>query len=254
MSDSALTVQEIYDQSASGWVRKEPIILSDFTARPPTLDFCGDPTGKRVLDLGCGEGYCARQIKERGAASLLGIDISSEMIERAQLQELQSPLQIQYQVGSATDLKHLETASFDLAIAVFLFNYLTIDEMIHVMQEMHRLLVAGGTFVFAVPHPALAFIRHQSAPFYFDAKSEGYFSGRDQSFTGKIWRRDGVALDVRSFHKVFSDYFVALKTAGFAKLPDIQELTVTPELMQLDASFFGPVVDIPLHLLIRVDR
>ncbi len=254
MPESASTVQAIYDKSAPSWVRQEPTILSDFTARPPTLDFCGNLTGKRVLDLGCGEGYCARQLKERGAASVLGIDISPEMVERAQLQERQFPLGIQYHAGSATDLKALETSTFDLAVAVFLFNYLSIDEMLHVMQEVHRLLTVGGAFVFVVPHPMLPFTHRHSAPFYFDSESQGYFSGRNHPFTGKIWRRDGIALDVRSFHKVFSDYFAALKTAGFTAMPEVQELTVTPELLQLDSSFFEPIFDIPLHLLMRVTR
>ncbi|MBN8560531.1 MAG: class I SAM-dependent methyltransferase [Leptolyngbya sp. UWPOB_LEPTO1] len=254
MREPPSTVQAIYDKSAPSWVRHEPTILSDFTARPPTLDFCGNVTGKRVLDLGCGEGYCARQLKERGAASVFGIDISPEMIERAQIQERQSPLGIQYQAGSATDLKALKTESFDLAVAVFLFNYLSIDEMLCVMQEVHRLLIVGGDFIFVVPHPMLAFTHRQSAPFYFDSESQGYFSGRDHAFSGKIWRRDGIALDVRSFHKVFSDYLTALKTAGFTAMPELQELTVTPELLELDSSFFEPVVDIPLHLLMRVTR
>ncbi len=51
MLESVSTVQAIYDKSAPDWVRQEPTILSDFTARPPTLDFCGNLSEKRVLIL-----------------------------------------------------------------------------------------------------------------------------------------------------------------------------------------------------------
>ena len=39
--------------------------------------------GKRVVDLGCGFGWVSRWMREQGAASVLGIDLSSNMIGRA---------------------------------------------------------------------------------------------------------------------------------------------------------------------------
>ena len=42
-----------------------------------------DFSGKRVLDLGCGYGWHAAYAAERGARSVLGIDISRKMLEVA---------------------------------------------------------------------------------------------------------------------------------------------------------------------------
>lgn len=42
-----------------------------------------DLAGKRVVDLGCGFGWFARWAKERGAARVLGLDLSQRMIARA---------------------------------------------------------------------------------------------------------------------------------------------------------------------------
>ena len=39
--------------------------------------------GARVLDLGCGFGWFCRWANEQGAASVLGIDLSQKMLERA---------------------------------------------------------------------------------------------------------------------------------------------------------------------------
>ena len=42
----------IYDRAATNWQRSEPVLLSDYTARPFLLDWCESIAGARVLDLG----------------------------------------------------------------------------------------------------------------------------------------------------------------------------------------------------------
>ncbi|SFO23944.1 Methyltransferase domain-containing protein [Paenimyroides ummariense] len=41
--------------------------------------------GKKVLDLGCGYGWHCRYAIENGAISVIGIDISEKMLEKAKL-------------------------------------------------------------------------------------------------------------------------------------------------------------------------
>ena len=114
--------------------------------------------------------------------------------------------------------------------------------------------IAAG-FVFSVPHPAFAYVRRtNAAPFFFDVGSSGYFSGRNHQFQGEIHRRDGSALPVQMIHKTFADYFEALGDAGFTALPEVRELAVRPEHLELDPAFFGPVADVPLHAAFRVPR
>jgi hypothetical protein len=97
-------------------------------------------------------------------------------------------------------------------------------------------------------------MREAKYPFYFQVEGGGYFSSRDQKFAGQIWKRDGSWLDVQLVHKTFEDYFDALNSAGFATLPQLRELRVTPEHISLDESFFGPLIDYPLHVAIQVTR
>ena len=40
----------------------------------------GDPTGKTLIDLACGEGFYTRMIRQRGAAKVTGVDLSEKMI------------------------------------------------------------------------------------------------------------------------------------------------------------------------------
>lgn len=249
-----VSTQQLYDKASDDWQRTAPILLSDFTARPFLLQWCEPVRGLDVLDLGCGEGYFARQLKQRGARHLRGIDISPEMVRAAQQREAGEQLGIEYSAGDAGDLHHLADQSFDLIVAVFLFNYLTLDATRHTMREVFRLLRPGGRFVFAVPHPSLAFLGEKRAPFYFEPDGKGYFSGRDHQFEGRIWRRDGKAVPVRSVHKNVEDYFTSLAMAGFDRMPQVTELRATDAHLELDPAWFGPLRDLPLHMAFRVQK
>lgn len=242
----------LYDRTAANWSRQQPSSLSDYTARPRVMALCEPLAGKRVLDLGCGEGYCSRLLSQRGA-QVVGIDVSERMVELARQAERAQPLGIRYEVGDAATAD-LGAASVDLVLAVFLFNYLGIEAMRRTMLNVHRMLRPGGHFVFAVPHPAFAFMRDPAPPFYFDVGGAGYFSARDRSFGGRIWKRDGSALDVQLVHKSLEDYFEGLRTAGFAAMPQVVELSATREMVDLDEDFFGPLHDFPLHLAVKVAR
>jgi ubiquinone/menaquinone biosynthesis C-methylase UbiE len=248
------STQDLYNNTASRWVRGEPSSLSDFTARPAVLGLCEPVVGLQILDLGCGEGYCSRELMRRGAQAVRGMDLSAGMIEAAQTREAQDRLGIDYEVGCATELTQFADASIDLVLAVFLFNYLTIAQTRQCMAEVMRVLRPGGRFIFSVPHPAFPYMRQAEYPFYFQVDEQNYFSGRDRQFPGRIWKRDGSALDVQLVHKTLQDYFEALQSAGFSTMPTLQELRVLPEHVALDEAFFQPLVDFPLHLAIQVSR
>jgi SAM-dependent methyltransferase len=241
--------RSLYDSNARDWARSGPLLVSDYTGRPATLALCEPIEGMRVLDLGCGEGYCTRMLRGRGAREVTGVDGSESMIALAARNEAAEPLGIAYRVGDATNLSGFDSNTLDLVLAMFLFNYLSVRRMRQAMLEVFRVLQPGGRLVFAVPHPVFPFMRSQKqAPFYLDAGDAGYFSGRDNAFSGKIWRRDGVSLDVLACHKIFTDYVDALRSAGFEKLPRVRELTVEASHVELDPTLFSPLIDVPLHM------
>ena len=47
------------------------------------LGVIGDLAGKKVVDLACGEGFYSRILREHGAASVTGVDLSERMIALA---------------------------------------------------------------------------------------------------------------------------------------------------------------------------
>ena len=245
--------KEIYDDNAEKWLRLKPSSLSDFTARPFVFDACGELNNRSVLDIGCGEGYCARELKRRGAGDYLGVDLSSQMIQAAQAQEAKDQYGIDYRACNVVEFA--PDRQFDLCVAVFLFNYLRVEEMQQVFSMVYEALQPEGEFIFSVPHPFFPFVRsEQTAPFYFASTGMNYFRDVNQQIEGKIWKQNGETLHVQCVHKTFSDYFDGLRQAGFSNMPEVKELTVTPELVAQDEAFFSPLLNEPLHVLFKVSK
>ena len=244
----------MFDRNAEQWARQEPMILSDFTARPLVLQELAPVKATHVLDLGCGEGYVARLVAQAGAQSVFGIDISSEMVARAQQAAASgASCPMTFKRGNVTNFREFPREQFDRVIAVFMVSYLSCAEMTDVFRTVRSRLAPGGRFIFTVPHPFLPYIRPQEKPVYFDSKGRDYFAGVDDSYEGYIWRRDGKPIPVSYMHKTFADYFNALAAAGFQTLPKVIDLKVTEEHLALDRAFFEGAVGYPLQLLFRID-
>ena len=117
------------------------------------LRLAGDLAGKAVIDLACGEGHYTRLLRQAGAARVVGVDLSHEMIGLADAQEALEPLGIEYRVG---DVKALNAAGeFDLAVAAYLLNYAqTAEELTAVCRAVAGALKPGGRFVTVNNNPA----------------------------------------------------------------------------------------------------
>jgi SAM-dependent methyltransferase len=118
------------------------------------LSLIGDPTGLQVLDLACGDGFYTRLLRQRGAARLLGVDLSAGMIELARAQEAVHGLGITYEVGDARAVAcH---ADFDLVVAAYLLNYARDRaELQRMYDAIASYLKPGGRFVTVNTNPAL---------------------------------------------------------------------------------------------------
>jgi SAM-dependent methyltransferase len=228
-------------------------MLSDFTARPVVIEQLGDMTGRRVVDLGCGEGYVSRLLCEAGAGYVDGFDISPEMVRRAKEgAPAHASARLSYAVRDLGAGGTMTPHSYDDAIAVFLLNYLSCAATSRVFELVRHCVRPGGQFIFTVPHPALAWLKPHSKPFYFDGEGQTYRGAIDSTLEGLIWRTDGKSVPVRAVHKTFSDYNRLLREAGFDAMPTVRELYAEPAHIAQDPDFFGPLEGIPLHVLYQV--
>lgn len=118
---------------------------------PAQVALCGDVQGLRLLDVGCGTGYFAREMAQRGA-TVTGIDLSPAMLAHAVQREAAAPLGIRYLAGDAARLQaQLAPASFDIVTACLALQ--DMPDIPAVLAAVRHTLVPGGRLVMSIAHP-----------------------------------------------------------------------------------------------------
>lgn len=109
--------------------------------RPPSdlLALLPDVNGRRVLDLGCGAGQLARHLATRGAAEVIGVDVSERMLECARTQWAHPP--VSYQRAAIEEVT-CAPARFDLVVSVLTLHY--VDDYRCVVARIAEWLTPGG--------------------------------------------------------------------------------------------------------------
>ncbi|MCJ1250099.1 hypothetical protein MMC30_007325 [Trapelia coarctata] len=134
---------------------------NDFVCLYTTRRILGNVTGLSVLDLACGTGYYTRLFLDWGAASVIGIDISSEMVRVANADLAQTPERadrLEYHVGDVSKPNLLQSLGFsdrkiDLVHGGWLLNYAsTSTELVAMWRNIASAIKPGGRFVGLVPN------------------------------------------------------------------------------------------------------
>ena len=103
--------------------------------------------GRRVLDLGSGEGFGASILAEGVDTEVIGIDIDERTVEHAQL-NWAGP-RISFSVGNAQDLSEFEDGSFGAVVAFEVIEHVTEQEQ--VLAEVARVLADDGVLIISTP-------------------------------------------------------------------------------------------------------
>ena len=100
--------------------------------------------GQRVLDLGCGTGTLALQVKQREPdAALVGLDADPEMLDQARVKAEGAGVELELTEGFSTELPY-EDASFDRVLSTLFFHHLDPEPKRQTAREIARVLRPGG--------------------------------------------------------------------------------------------------------------
>jgi ubiquinone/menaquinone biosynthesis C-methylase UbiE len=117
--------------------------ISDELESALVLELAGDVRGRRVLDVGCGEGELALRLAGLGA-QVTGVDASASMIAAARTRAERTGLAVTFCEGRA-DALPFPAESFDLVVAVTVLCF--IEDALPTFREVSRVLAPGGRFV-----------------------------------------------------------------------------------------------------------
>jgi GT2 family glycosyltransferase/SAM-dependent methyltransferase len=102
--------------------------------------------GRRVLDLGSGEGFGAAILAET-AADVVGVDIDKRTVEHSKLNYAASNLE--FRVGTALDLSTHDTGGFGAVVAFEIIEHVRDQERL--LGEVVRVLNDDGLLVISTP-------------------------------------------------------------------------------------------------------
>ncbi|WP_350279597.1 methyltransferase domain-containing protein [Kribbella sp. HUAS MG21] len=187
---------------SSGAALNEPLEIPAMNAALPPV------AGARVVDLGCGEGELAVRLAEAGAAEVLAVDASEQMLAAATAHP-----RVRYQ---RADLARFDVpaGSADLVVSSMALHY--VEEFAELVARVARWLSPGGAFVFTIEHPVL------TAPLVAaDCVVDDYAAeGRRE----RTWIVDSVI----KYHRTIGSIVATLHRHGF-RLERLDEPLPTPE-------------------------
>jgi len=144
-----------YDAIAAEYSRTKASPLREHVEAFSLMRMLGDLRALSVLDLACGDGFYTRAIKQAGAAHVVGVDVSEEMIALACQAESACSLGIDYYTA---DVAHMEKlGEFDLVSAAYLLHYASSEKDLRAMcANIAAQLKPGGRLISINENPAQA--------------------------------------------------------------------------------------------------
>ncbi|MBQ4854608.1 class I SAM-dependent methyltransferase [Rhodanobacter sp. B2A1Ga4] len=185
--------------------------------------------GQAVLDVGCGSGRYMLHALRRGAARVIGVDLSSPMLARAgvELAAWQAGADIDLVQGSLEALP-VPDARANLTLCGLVVGHL--DDLQRALAELCRVTRPGGTLLCSDVHPighALGWLR--------DFKS------------------DGQHYAVRHTQHLYSHWHAACAALGL-RIEQVLEPMLDPADVPAGARFDHTALAVPVALVFRLRR
>lgn len=200
---------------------------------------------KRVLDLGCGFGWRCLYAREQQASSVIGVDLSEKMLQRARANTNDSL--ITYLQKPIEDINFAD-ASFDVVISSLALHY--VESFHTICQKVYACLESDGTFVLSVEHPIFT-ARHEQDWFYNEEGNRLHWP-IDYYQSEGIRKTTFLTENVVKYHRTVATYINELIHAGFT-IKGVEESRVSPEMNKNDPNMLDENRR-PMFLLIAAEK
>ena len=223
---------QVYEDNSRFWVEKgdQLMVMGDHLGRLPSVELLDPKAGEKILDAGCGAGFCTRRIAWSGA-EVSGCDRADVLLSAAKEMEYSKPLGIEYSMADIVSLPY-QNKQFDAVSCIAVLLQDSPKECLSFFKEAYRVLKPGGRVVISTLHE---YLFQESSPnrsgqssweryFPADEKSvvesrqfrEEYRNSLGEVFNSVIWCHP---------HQILSDL---LRVAGF-QITHTQSKFVTQE-------------------------
>lgn len=195
---------------------------------PAILEVLGDPRGKRVIDVGCGNGHLSYMLHSKGAL-VTGIDKSEEMIHVCKSHHPSINF-INMDITNVSDLQSV----YDCAI--FNNSLQDISGYQDALKNVSKMLKTNGDAIIIIKHPCFhPRIQENGWKICFEndghycmtghgltslleekEKYTGIYFSMDRYYSNDPHNRDWYGEATTSFTRTLEEYFSAVLSAGFS--------------------------------------
>lgn len=214
---------------------------------PYMLSLLGDVSGKKILDLGCGEGGYSRELAKKGA-DVVAVDCSEFCIDYAKEQAQLSGYSIRHHQRNSNDLYGIENNAFDIVLCSMML--MDCEDLYGTIKEVARVLKQNGKFFVSVLHPCFngnhdKGIGRQGVGIGREVVVKDYFHPVEweaplpQGKTSVIWR-----------HRTLEDYVKTFAKCGLTII-DLNEPRPTSEQAAISTAIAW-LQKIPLFLFLEL--
>ena len=243
-------IQNIYDNQeffdSYKEMRDSKINANELIEIPTIKGMLPDLKGKKILDLGCGEGEMSRFFLEQGAQSVVGVDVSQNMINEARKKQVDN---LEFRILPMEELSSIED-KFDIVFSSLAFHY--VEDFMKLMQDVSSKLNKGGCLLFSQEHPlTTCLIKDPDDPKFIEKNNKRYYLISDYNNNGKRfvnWNVEGVV----KYHRNFETIFKALKNANLA-LEDLVEAKAPKEAIE-KVEKYKYLNDRPFFLFVKARK
>jgi malonyl-CoA O-methyltransferase len=185
--------------------------------------------GQAVVDAGCGSGRYILHALRRGAACVTGVDLSPEMLERAdtELSAERNGIPVELLQGSVTALP-VADAWADLTVCGLVIGHL--EDLRASLAELHRVTRPGGRLLCSDVHPighALGWVRD--------------FKSGDERYA------------VQHTQHLYSHWHAACAELGW-QIEHVLEPMLDPADIPVGARFDRMALEVPVALVFQLRR
>lgn len=186
-----------------------------------------DLRDRHVLDLGCGYGWHCRYAREQQASSVVGVDLSEKMLQKAR-EMTEDDLAVTYLQMPMEDIS-FSRDQFDVVISSLAFHY--VEDFRALCQKVFDSLKPGGAFLFSVEHPI--FTARAEQDWIVDDHGKRLYWPVDHYQDEGIRSTSFLAENVIKYHRTVSTYLNDLIENGFM-IKAVREPMPSEEMLKQD--------------------
>src|SRR3989344_2312006 len=201
-------VDDWYDKTVKEEDSYQKMVISPNLSR-----WLQDLRGKKIIDVGCGQGFFSRLLAEKGA-TVTGVDSAGALLEIAKKESKN----IKYVKADAHNLSFAKTGEFDMALCVLSLQ--NMENLKTALGEISRVLKSNGRLIAVLNHPA--FRIPQNSSWGSDEENKIQYRRIDSYLSSAKIKIDMHPSEkikkiyTYSFHHSIQDYMKALSSTSFA--------------------------------------